>query len=97
MCHHFAKEKKLQKKKYPVFLICFTSIHFVDTNDTTIASSSTLQVPGNGKRSNNPNSTIVTLTSLPTAPLLTTDYLNSIKTELSKTNKKYIKHFHFYF
>jgi hypothetical protein len=77
--------------------MCFTSIYFVDTNDTTIASSSTLQVPGNGKRSNNPNSTIATLTSLPTAPLLTTDYHNSIKTELGKTNKNHIKHFRFYF
>jgi hypothetical protein len=54
------------------------------STDSNTTSSSTLHVPGSSQRSNNPNSTISTLTFLPTAPLLTTDPRhpnNSIKTE----------------
>ncbi len=72
----------------------------LDSTDSNTTSSSTLHVPGSSQRSNNPNSTISTLTFLPTAPLLTTDPRhpnNSIKTEAGKIKKTKLDRVYFIF
>jgi hypothetical protein len=82
------KKTVANRKKDPIFLICSVLIYFSDSNDNNTASNSTLNVPGSSKRSNSPNSAISALTSIPTAPLLTTDYRNlnsSTKTGLGKS------------
>ncbi len=91
----FSQKNKPQtkKKEYHVFCSFICCIYlFLDSNDTNTASNSTLNVPGSSKRSNSPNSTISTLTTIATAPLLTADNRslnNSTKTDTGKS--KYLK------
>ena len=71
-------------------------LYFLDSTDGSNIPSTTLNVPGNSQRSHSPNSTISTLTSLPTAPRLTTNYPNlnnSITTGPSKLKQKSVKIF----
>ncbi len=69
---------------------------FLDSTDSSSITTATLNVPGNSQRSYSPNSTIATLTSLPTAPRVTTNYPNlnnSTTTEPSKLKQKSVKIF----
>jgi hypothetical protein len=94
MCHHFIQKKKLEQKTN-IVLFSYVSDFFMisdsnNSNNNTTTSSSTLYVSGSANRSASPNSTISTLTLLPTAPRLTTDSFNlnnSTKTELGDREK----------
>jgi hypothetical protein len=102
MSHYFAKKKEISNKQKNILFVSYFLYlsFFLDSTDSNTTSSSTLHVPGSSQRSNTPNSTISTLTFLPTAPLLTTDPRHpnySIKTEAGKIKKTKLDRVYFIF